>query len=415
MNINYIINGVRRYGIKGIVNKIFKRSDDITLDLFLSNSCIRKPTFFPERGISIIGNFSYPGSTSKVLRDLAKRLKKCGIPYQTFNIQTSESTIPTSEFENYLTLNSQFCANKYSHVIEMFTRHGPYDKRCRNFRIGFWEFESGLVYAHPCLIGGGEVVAFSDFNIKIFRKLLPKSIRSHKILFPFQFDGTPPSDATSIRKDFKIDAEDFVVFFNFDYSSGYYRKNPEGLIKAFAIAFKDTPHTKLVFKTMRAKANPHLQTQLIDCARKYSISDKLICIDNFMPQDKLISLTATANVYASLHRGEGFGIGIAEAMSLGIPIVATNYSATTEFCKSSNSILIPYSMIKVPHKQIDNNVYRHVDKWAEPDINSAADALRRLYLDPELSKQLGENGQHFIKEYFSDENFKSSIDSFLSS
>ena len=85
-----------------------------------------------------------------------------------------------------------------------------------------------------------------------------------------------------------------------------------------------------------------------------------------------------------MHRGEGFGLGIAEAMSLGKPAVVTDYSSTTEFCNSNNSIPIPCKAVAVNRNQIDHPCYLAVKEWFEPDINAAANALSKLQKDSEL-------------------------------
>ncbi len=69
----------------------------------------------------------------------------------------------------------------------------------------------------------------------------------------------------------------------------------------------------------------------------------------------------------------------------------------------------------VPPNQVDVDAYRYVTSWAEPDISSAAEALEKLYRNPDLRNQLGRQAMTFIREHFSTTNFKESIESLLSS
>ena len=136
-------------------------------------------------------------------------------------------------------------------------------------------------------------------------------------------------------------------------------------------------------------------------------------IDDYIPQHDIYGLTNACDVYLSLHRGEGFGLGIVEAMSLGKAVVATDYSSTTEFCHPHTSIPVPYTIVQVPDGMHDHPCYHAVKEWAEPDINAAAEALRKLHEDATFRKTIGTEAKYFVENYFSRENFKKSIEGFL--
>lgn len=417
MTINRLLSSIKRYGVRGIVDYILsiKRRTEKSSSF---HKLERTPTDKPiEKGITIVGNFSSPHSLSKVLRDFAIMLRKANIPYQAYNTNTSPD-IPNSEFEHLLTAKHEFSLNRYSHVIEMFNIENISlkDKRCRHWRIFFWEFESGLTENHPEFIDSKHIIAMSNFDEYVFQKTLSSEAKINKILYPFQFDiksNLPSIEETRAKYGFEND--DFIVFFNFSYASSYYRKNPEGLISAFAKAFMDNPKAKIFLKTQGGKQRETLKKKLDKHINDLGLSKRVIAYDDFLTQDELVAVTKACDVYASLHRGEGFGLGIAEAMSLGIPALVTDYSAPTEFCNSNNSCPIPYKIVKVQEDQRDLEAYKAVKEWAEPDIDTAASALKQLYLDPEYRLRLGANAQKFIKEYFSTENFKKSINDFLSS
>jgi glycosyltransferase involved in cell wall biosynthesis len=184
-------------------------------------------------------------------------------------------------------------------------------------------------------------------------------------------------------------------------------------MKAFNKAFHNIPQTRLVFKTKSAKTNLDKLKQLKLLATELGITDKITIINDYIPQPDLYGLTNACDVYISLHRGEGFGITLAEAMFLGKPVICTNWSATTEFCNHECTLPIPYKLIPVNPNQIDHPCYVKVEEWAEPDIDAAADALLQLYKDPVLREKLGKKASLFIKNYFSIENFKKSVEDFL--
>ena len=253
----------------------------------------------------------------------------------------------------------------------------------------------------------------SDFNAEVFRRILPARISVQKMLYPFMFPPKTMPSPKAIRHQYSIRPDDFVVFFNFSYGSSFHRKNPNGAMLAFARAFGNTPNAKLLFKTNDSAAHEREHLHLKALAKELGIEQRFTTIDNYLPTSDIYGLTAACDVYLSLHRGEGFGLGVAEAMSLGKPVVVTDYSSTTEFCKSDNAILVPYHIVDVPRGACDNPCYARVKTWAEPDIDAAAAALRDLYDHPEKRQQLGESARQFITDYFSVESFKRSINKFL--
>ena len=409
MNFAYILNAIRRFGIKGIVEYLLRKPSEYIFYRFLQ-STLRPEA--PERGITLITCFDFPGSLSKVMRDFAIMLKQANIPYQALNIPC-KTPIPNHETYFFLTPKEEFCANKFTHIITMRSPLQSPDARCAVHSIEFWEFEDGFVESCPEALKAKNVLALSDFNFAVFKNLLPETIGVKKILYPFQFRHKSLAQREVTRQKYGIGIDDFVVFFNFDYASSYFRKNPEGILYAFSKALKDKPNTRIVFKTMRAKACITMSARLHSLSAKMGLSSRLTTIDDFIPQEDLVNLTNACDVYMSLHRGEGFGLGIAEAMSLGKPVIITDYSSTTEFCNKYNSIPIPYKLIPTRRDQLDVAEYHHVSKWAEPDIDSAAAALTELYNNPSKRETLGRRAKDFIEQYFSPDNFKRSIDIFL--
>ena len=368
----------------------------------------------PVRGITFIGNLCGKDSISKVSRDFVLSLHDAGIPFQAFD--PSFAGDPSkSGIDRLITPSGKFDLRKYEVIVEMFGCSIPKGLYERHVRIPFWEFESGFPEIYPSMRDATEVAGMSDFNFEYYRRILPGCTRVHKILYPLRILQTVPNSANETRRKYGLGENSFVAFFNFSYLSGFNRKNPEGAVRAFAKAFPAGSDTdaKLVFKTMHSKEFPQAAKRLYSLAAELDITDKVVFIDGYVPQSDLYGLTAACDVYLSLHRGEGFGLGVAEAMSLGKPAVVTDYSSTTEFCNKENSIPVPYRMVPVPPAQIDHSFYNFVKEWADADIDAAAEALRRLYSSPVLRKRLGANAREFILDHFSIKNFRKSVESLL--
>ena len=336
------------------------------------------------------------------------------IPFQTFDTNGSP-TLPPEDYRHLLTPSCDFDLGRYSHVIELFSSHAPKSPDRVHALLAFWEYESGFDFAFP---GSTQsrmpLIAMSDFNARHFRSILSPNVPVFKIRYPLLFKGYAMTPPEVIRARYHIQPGTFIVFFNFDYGSSYYRKNPEAVLKAFAKAFSPKDDVVLLLKTSHAKQYLNTAKRLRTLAEELSlVPNRLIIIDGAVPQCDMSGLFNACDVYISLHRGEGFGIGMAEAMSCGKPVIATNYSANTEFCTKETSIPVPFSLTKPSNDEIDHPAYRNVTSWAEPDIEFAASALARCRSDRAFAMHIGSQAALFIRNYFSPENFKNDVEHFL--
>lgn len=402
---------LRACGIKGAISYILSQHRQKCHLKSLKRNAKSFP-LTPKHGITLIGRFSDGDSISKVCVDLIVKLKAAGIPCQTFDLN---GNVPCfrKDISSLLTPSQDFRILKYDTVIGWFPSGILDDIPIRRARIVFWEFESGLIEHDPALNDGCEIIGMSDFNVNVYKTLFPNSVKIHKILYPFYFENCKLTPPAVLRKKYGIGEKDFAVFYNFSFNSSYHRKNPYGALKAFALAFQNTQNAKLIFKTCASEGHPDKVTELKQIADTLGCANKCITIPSFLSQEEIYSLTNACDVYLSLHRGEGFGLGIAEAMSLGKPVVVTDYSGPKEFCTPENSFTIPYKIVPVQDDQIDNMSYRFVKEWADPDIDAAAQALLSLYQSPELRTRLGSAARAFIVNHFSTGNFRKSVEAFL--
>ena len=407
-----VLNRVRLWGIKGVWDYCRRKVAEWRKRRRFAQNARRYP-LTPAKGVTILADMTHRSSLSKVMRDLAYKLKEAGIPFQTFDLSPGND-IPDEDANGILSPRDQFRILKYDHVIEMFSCPLPKGLPIKRSRIVFWEFTTGLLEFSPAIGDADTIIAMSDFNHEVFSQLLPKSVNVKKIRYPFFFDEGIVPDKLTIRTKYKIPADAFVVYFNFDYGSSFNRKNPDGSIRAFAKGLADIGNAYLVFKTKGASRHKPERNKLLSLSDELGVAGRIIMIDDYIPQNDIYGLAGACDVYLSLHRGEGFGLGIVEAMSLGKPVVATDYSSTTEFCLPSTSIPVPYSIVEVPKGMCDNPCYHAVREWAEPDIEAAANAIRKLYEDAALRMKIGSAAKEFVKEYFSIRNFRESMESFLS-
>ena len=121
-------------------------------------------------------------------------------------------------------------------------------------------------------------------------------------------------------------------------------------------------------------------------------------ITSYLTKVQVNSLIAACDVFISLHRAEGFGLVPAEAMYLGKPVIATNWSANTEFMNSEIACMVSYDFIEL--KQ-DAGPYKKSTIWADPDISEAAEYIYKLYANPHMRTTLGTKAEAHIKEKLS--------------
>lgn len=159
------------------------------------------------------------------------------------------------------------------------------------------------------------------------------------------------------RADFGLPEQAKLFCFSFDLHSSVHRKNPHDCIRAFLNSFpagrKQYSKQKvgLVIKTHRPEKHHPDWEALKSLAAQ---DDRIYIVENTLSRPDLLALYRCCDAFLSLHRAEGFGRGIAEAIMLGLEVITTNYSGNTDFCKPPQCTLVDYSLIPVkPHEYIE--------------------------------------------------------------
>ncbi|MDQ4149605.1 MAG: glycosyltransferase family 4 protein [Actinomycetota bacterium] len=182
--------------------------------------------------------------------------------------------------------------------------------------------------------------------------------------------------------------EGFMFLFTFDFLSLFERKNPVGVVKAFTQAFRENEGPILVIKSING-ADELCTFELLRIAA--ADRSDVVIMDGYLPPDKKDALMTACDCYVSLHRAEGYGLGMAEAMALGKPIIATGYSGNLEFLNEENSYLVGHGLVPVPP---GSDPYPEGARWAEPDIEGAAELMRRVYENRSEAEAKGSRARH---------------------
>jgi glycosyltransferase involved in cell wall biosynthesis len=197
------------------------------------------------------------------------------------------------------------------------------------------------------------------------------------------------------RADFGLPDDKFVFYFSFDFRSYTSRKNPLATIAAFRRAFphRDAP-VRLVLKTIGSNWKPEERDALNETVRD---DLRILVIDQELARPRAVALVALADCFVSLHRSEGFGRGPAEAMLLGKPVITTDYSGTRDFASAQTALLVGCELVPVGPDEYPG---AEGQVWAEPDIDEAAAAMRRIAGDRPLAERLGRTGRARIGELY---------------
>ena len=206
------------------------------------------------------------------------------------------------------------------------------------------------------------------------------------------------------REHFGLPEDRFLFLCMFDVNSVIQRKNPMAAISAFLKAFpEDDPRVGLVVKVNDAQGNPEVQSYLKELIREHS---NIYLINQVLSRNDVNALICVCDCFVSMHRSEGFGLVMAEAMYFGKPVIATNWSSNTDFMNEENSCPVRCQLVPVDQDYV---VYKKGQIWADPDVDHCAGYMRALVEDPEYRRRIAAAGQASIRRQYSAESAAKAI------
>lgn len=189
----------------------------------------------------------------------------------------------------------------------------------------------------------------------------------------------------------------FIFLSIFDSLSTPERKNTNGLIECFLESFQNNPNIVLVLKTVNLEKNKRLHKELTEKTKNHN---SIIIINENYSKKKLTQLIDDCHCYVSLHRAEGFGLTLAEAMLRKKIVIGTGYSGNLEFMNNQNSFLINYELMT---KDKDSGFIKKGYQYAEPDIENSKKILRYVHDNYKNIGEIQKNAKRTIETYFSKE------------
>jgi glycosyltransferase involved in cell wall biosynthesis len=285
-----------------------------------------------------------------------------------------------------------FCINadQLPLVIDHFA--GALRKDAYRIVVPFWELQKFPETWLPAFDRVDEVWAPTRYVQSMLAHELDKPV-IHMPL-PLAFERPPPA----ARASFGLPEDRFLFFFAFDFFSFVERKNPLALVRSYKKAFASDAGrsgTRLVIKTLNADLAPDQSRALRDELRS---DPDVILIERTLRREETLQLIAACDAVVSLHRSEGLGLLLAEAMALGKPVISTDYSASTEFVSSATGWPVDFTLVPVGEGQYP---FHEGQVWADVDEDHAAWQMRQVVRNPEQVSRRVAAASRFLADNFS--------------
>jgi glycosyltransferase involved in cell wall biosynthesis len=338
-------------------------------------------------GVNVVGHFRYASGLQEAAFGIVNGLHRAGF-------RTSLRDLPVvfpcdwrdreryQGLEVFDTTVSVAAVNTFP--AEWYPRAGLYMRPgVRRIAVWYWELEELPAEWVDQLDWADEVWAPTRFIADCFRKYVSVPV------VPMVPGVELPTFEPRPRSYFGLPDSRLTFLFSFDMASVMERKNPLGLIAAFRRAFRPTDPAQLVIKVSRGEKDPDSLAKL-----RAAAGDGVIVIDEVMTREDALALLTSADCYVSLHRSEGFGLGMAESMRLGKPVIATGYSGNTDFMTPEIAHLVEYRRVPIVE---DLSPYPKGCHWAEPSIEHAAELMRLVFDRPNEARALGARAKAHVE------------------
>jgi glycosyltransferase involved in cell wall biosynthesis len=323
-------------------------------------------------GLNVVGYYSAISGVGEAVRLITQSCERADVPFSIYNLEAHAACNAEIRHAHLFQRDNPHAVNlihvNADSVFHLF-KHLDIQWLLKRFNIGYWvweleKFPRKWRAAERCF---NEIWTASEFC----RRSISRTVSIPVVRIPHAVEIKLESSYS--KKDFGIDDTQFAFLFIFDFLSVYRRKNPLAIVEAFQRAFGEQKDVLVVFKFTNAQAAPSAHRELMQACQGLRLPFKFI--DTFLSRDELNGLISVCDCYISLHRSEGFGLTLAEAMYLEKPVIATAYSGNMDFMTKDNSFPVKYRMAK-----IGKGAEPYSDGyWAEPDVNHAAELMRSIY------------------------------------
>lgn len=336
-------------------------------------------------GANLLGYARGEFGIAQSMRAYARSLENAAYPFLIFNLDVGSASSQRdhsldSEFSDTL----RYAINAFFiNADQMPIARGLLGKRSfrGHYNIGFWLWElEKFPRDWQCAIDlVDEIWAPTAFVRDAIAAATDKPVL--RMPMAVEADAAPRID----RAHFGLRHDEFVFLFSYDFNGFVSRKNPEAIVAAFRMAFGDgATGVRLLVKSSNGARFPD---KLAALQRSVADDLRIEVRDGFLSREEMFGLQNNIDCFVSLHRSEGFGLGMAECMYLGKPVIATGYSGNLDFMDRHNSLLVDYTMVPL---RTGDYPYWQGQQWADADIGHAAQLMQQVFRDRELRRRIGD-------------------------
>ncbi|MEN6604601.1 MAG: glycosyltransferase [Bryobacteraceae bacterium] len=346
-----------------------------------------------ERGVNLVGYFSAETGVGQSVRSARMALESADVALTVRGVAdggtkperntTTGAISPSFPYDTNL-----LCVNADQTQVVRESLGESFYRGRRNIGFWVWELDEFPEQWSSAFAPYQEIWTPSTFCRDAIARRSPIPV------FCVPYAASPEAPAGMDRSYFGLAPDRFIFLTAFDVLSVVQRKNPMAVIRAFEKAFGPDSGCELVVKVNHADAGGECMEML----RRDCSNGSVRVLDSILQREEMDALTNCADCIVSLHRSEGFGLLMAEAMYFGKPVIATNYSGNTDFTRPENSLLVDYRMVPVGQNCAPYNPLGH---WADPDVDHAASHMRVIFSQQDVRDRLAAEGRRFVQQALS--------------
>ena len=364
--------------------------------------------FFSKAGaINLYGHFDAFSGLGSSVRAYRSALQAAGFEANPINIRFEAGRFETDpDVREGAAANTALCRNKLNifhlnaDMVQLFFQDGRRHLLDDSFNIGIWYWELAHFRPDWSNVFGAfdEIWVASEFCREAIGCVSPVPV----VKMPLAI-GRPSGEQMLPRGHFGIDDDAFVFGCIFDVGSGLARKNPQAAIEAFIREFGERSDVVLLLKYHSSRHDREGLRALHGLAAG---RNNIRFFGHDFSEQENVSFKHHLNCLVSPHRSEGFGLNLAEAMVLGIPVIATGYSGNMDFMDGTNSYLLDYRLTEVREQF---GPYLPGSLWAEPSADDLAAKMREVFEDRAGAARRAARGRERILQNYSPEGFSKAL------
>ncbi len=348
-------------------------------------------------GVNLIGYITSEHGVGEACRHVADALEASGMPWTAYDWEISNvSRKADMRWRDR-------CGDGFPYGVSLFHVNADQMPVVRQllgadawsgYRIGIWYWE--LEDFPDEWLGSFKLVDEIWAPTRFIADSLSMKAPCPVIYMPPPLTLDDPGECSRDR--FGLPDDRFLFLTMYDTQSVQSRKNPMAVIEAFKAAFRrNEPGVGLVVKINNARMTADEVERLEEIRREH---ENIYLLKETMDRVDVNRLLKVCDVTCSLHRSEGLGLVCQEAMFLGKPVIATNWSGNVDFMGNDCACMVDYRLIPLGR---DLGYYKAYQRWAEADTECAARYMKRLFENAEWRNRIAANAKKMIRENYSPE------------